>query len=98
MRRSNRSRGDCYSVARMPLAGHYQHDGAPARSARIRASHDHEGTRLEEMPLRTAAMEEALPAREPLRPWRLSALFARIARVRVPEQIETAPPNTGIAD
>jgi hypothetical protein len=95
MRRSNRSRGDCYNVARIPHPGHYQDDGARARSARIRSSYDYEGTHPEEMRRRTAAME---PAVAPLRTRRLNALIARIARLRVHEKIEEAPPDTSIAD
>jgi hypothetical protein len=48
-------------------------NGARARSARIRTSHDYEATQLEEMRSRSAALEPR-PARVVLRT-RLSVLF-----------------------
>ena len=50
-------------------------NGARARSARIRASHDYEATQLEEMRRRSESLEPR-PARVPLLT-RLSAVFAR---------------------
>jgi hypothetical protein len=59
----------------------HHHTGARARSAHIRSSHDYEGTQLEEMRLRTVAMDEAQASRAPGRRSRLSAL---VARMRMP--------------
>jgi hypothetical protein len=50
-------------------------NGARARSARIRASHDYEATQLEEMRLRSAAIES-----RPALLRRLAAVFARPRR------------------
>jgi hypothetical protein len=50
-------------------------NSARARSARIRSSHDYEGTQLEEMRLRTAALEP-----RPERTWSLAGLSAVFAR------------------
>jgi hypothetical protein len=55
-------------------------NSARARSARIRSSHDYEGTHLEEMRLRTAALEPR-PRRVSLLTG-LSAAFARRPRRR----------------
>jgi len=66
-------------------------NGARARSARIRSSHDYEATQLEAMRRRTAS-PEARPARVPLVA-RLSAVFARrrpVAELAEPDAMASA--------
>ena len=80
----------------------YNHDGrngARARSARIRSSHDYEATQLDSMRRRTRALAE--DAERPSKVARLRAIVVRLGAQRAPdrtgEEVGVAETAEGVA-
>jgi hypothetical protein len=80
------------------MHNHDGRNGARARSARIRSSHDYEATQLESMRRRTRALAED---ERPSRVARLRAIVVRLSAQRAPdsigEDVGVAEPAEGMA-